>query len=307
MRKEMDELRNTIKEKIDWSLDRMVKATDSPFTTAILECPVPSKFRLLQLEPFDGLKDPQDHLNTFKTTLGLQQPPDEILCRSFPTTLKGAAREWFTKLPTSSIDSFEQLSNAFLRHFVGGQLPKRPTDHLLTIRQGEKETLRSYVKRFMRETLEVDEVDDKVQLTTFKTRLKSREFVISFAKNPPKTMAEMLLKAQKYMNAEEALATIRDVEKPTDKGKREDDRRGQKRDHPDCRTSNGGKWRDEKTPQTVKFTPLVMPVDKILAQIKDDIISNGQGHYIRPPTSETRRSTVSSTKTIVPTQKTAGT
>ena len=107
MRKEMDELRSAIKEKMERSMDRLVRATDSPFTTAVLECPVPSKFRLPQLESFDGLKDPQDHLNTFKTTLGLQQPPDKILCRSFPTTLKGAAREWFTKLPTSSVDSFE--------------------------------------------------------------------------------------------------------------------------------------------------------------------------------------------------------
>ena len=193
----MDELRNAIKEQTDRSVDRMVRATDSPFTMAVLECPVPSKFRLPQLEPFDRLKDPQDHLNTFKTTLGLQQPPDEILCRSFPTILKGAAREWFTKLPTSSVDNFEQLSNAFLCHFIGGQRPKRPADHLLTIRQGEKETLRSYVQRFTRETLEVDEADDKVQLTTFKVGLRSKEFVASLAKNPPKTMAETLLKVQK--------------------------------------------------------------------------------------------------------------
>ena len=204
----------------------MIRATDSPFTTAVLECPVPSKFKLPQLEPFDGLKDLQDHLNTFKTTLGLQQPPDEILCRSFPTILKWAAREWFTKLPTSSINSFKQLSNAFLRHFVGGQRPKRLADHLLTIRQGEKETLRLYVKRFTRETLEVDEADDKVQLTTFKAGLKSKEFVMSLAKNPPKTMAEMLLKAQKYMNDKDALAAIRDVEKPGDNGRKDDDRKG---------------------------------------------------------------------------------
>ena len=46
MRKEMDELRNAIKGKTDRSLDRMVRATDLPFTTAVLECPVPSKFRL---------------------------------------------------------------------------------------------------------------------------------------------------------------------------------------------------------------------------------------------------------------------
>ena len=98
----------------------MVRVTDSPFTAVVLECPVPSKFRLPQLESFDEFKEPQDHLNTFKTTLGLQQPPDEILCRSFPTTLKGAAREWFTKLLKSSVNNFGQLSNAFLRHFIGG-------------------------------------------------------------------------------------------------------------------------------------------------------------------------------------------
>ena len=95
-------------------------------------------------------------------------------------------------MPNSSIDNFEQLSNAFLRHFIGGQCPKRPADYLLIVKQGEKETLRSYVKRFTRETLEVDEADDKVQLTTFKAGLRSRDLVASLAKNPPKTMAEIL-------------------------------------------------------------------------------------------------------------------
>ena len=195
MRNEMDELRNGIRGKTDQSLDRIVRKTDSPFTVAVQEWPVPSKFRLPQLESFDGLKDSLDHLNTFKTTLGLQQPPNEILCRSFPTTFKRVAREWFNKLSTSSIDNFEQLSGSFVRHFVDRQHPKRAADHLLTIKQGEKETLRSYVTRFTREMLEVDETDDKVQLTTFKAGLKSKDFVVSLAKNPPKTMVEALLKA----------------------------------------------------------------------------------------------------------------
>ena len=82
--------------------------------------------------------------------------------------------------------------------------------------------------------MEVDEADDKVQLTTFKTALRSRDLMASFAKNPAKTMAEMLLKAQKYMNAEDALATIRDIEKPGDQGRKEDDRRGQKMERTNC-------------------------------------------------------------------------
>ena len=68
--------------------------------------------------------------------------------------------------------------------------------------------------------MEVDETDDKVQLTTFKAGLKSREFVLSLGKNPPKMMAEMLLKVQKYMNTEDTLATIKDVEKTSEKGRK---------------------------------------------------------------------------------------
>ena len=63
-------------------------------------------------------------------------------------------------------------------------------------------------------------------MTTFKMGLKSREFMASLAKNPPKTMVEMLLKAQKYINAEDALVAIRDVERSGDKGRKDDNRRG---------------------------------------------------------------------------------
>lgn len=41
----------------------------------------------------------------------------------------------------------------------------------------------------------MDEANDKVQLMTFKAGLKSRVFLVSLANNPPKMMAEMLMKA----------------------------------------------------------------------------------------------------------------
>ena len=138
------------------------------------------------------------------------------------------------------------------------------------------ETLKSYVKHFTRETLEVDEVDDKVQLTTFKPGLRSRDLVASLMKNPPKTMEEMLLKAQKYMNVEDALAAIKDVEKQGDRGKKDDERRGQKRERPNHQNNDSFRRKEDKGPQTVKFTPLIMPVDKILTQIKDE-------HYLKWP------------------------
>ena len=86
----------------------------------------------------------------------------------------------------------------------------------------------------------------------------------------------MLIKAQKYMNAEDAIAATRDIEKPGDKGRKEDECRGQKRDRPDCRPTDGNRRKDDKGTRSVKFTLLVMPIDKILMQIKDE-------HYLKWP------------------------
>ena len=107
------------------------------------------------------------------------------------------------------------------------------------------------MKRFTRETLKVDEADNKVQLTTFKAGLRSRDLVASLAKNPPETMAEILLKAQKYMNAKDALAAIKDAEKPGDDIRRKDDeRRGQKRERLDRQNNDGIRRKDDRGPRT---------------------------------------------------------
>ena len=57
---------------------------------------------------------------------------------------------------------------------------------------------------------------------------------------------------------------------------KENDRRGHKRERTDHQNADGNKRKDDKTPRTVKFTPLVMPVNKILVQIKDE-------HYLKWP------------------------
>ena len=121
MRKEMDELKSDMKDKGEENLNGMIRRTDSPFTTEVLNRPLPSKFRLPQLESYDGSKDPLDHTESFKTLMLLQMTPNEVMCRAFPKTLKGAARVWFNKIPPRTIADFEQLSKGFVCHFIGGQ------------------------------------------------------------------------------------------------------------------------------------------------------------------------------------------
>ena len=125
-RKELGKVKNAMKGKTAINLDGMIKRTDSPFSATVLECPLPPKFRLPQLEFYDGTKDSLDHIGAFKMILNLQQTLDKVICKLFPATLRGVVRVWFSKLPTAFIVNFEQLSDSFVCHFIGGQRHKRP-------------------------------------------------------------------------------------------------------------------------------------------------------------------------------------
>ena len=133
------------------------------------------------------------------------------MCRAFPTTLKGAAKICSSKIPPLTIESFEELGEAFAHHFIGGQRYRRPTSHLLSVKQETGESLRTYVTRFYKEVLQVDVAKDQVLLTAFQAGLRSEDFLFSITKNPPATMTNLLFKAQKYMNAEDFLVMMHKI------------------------------------------------------------------------------------------------
>ena len=47
-------------------MDDLVQQTESPFTAGVLNFPLPAKFKMPQIETFDGTKDLVDHFNTYK-------------------------------------------------------------------------------------------------------------------------------------------------------------------------------------------------------------------------------------------------
>ena len=115
------------------------------------------------------------------------------------------------RLPPSSVSSFRELSIAFVSHFIGAKTYRKPSYHLLTIKQSPQESLRSYVQRFNAESLKVDVPDKKFAFTAFIAGLgvQSKDLMFSISKNPQENMAEVLAKAEKYINGEEALTSKR--------------------------------------------------------------------------------------------------
>jgi hypothetical protein len=268
MREQMKEIKSQVKAKAAKNLNMLVHRSESPFTKRVDEYPLPAKFKVPQLETFDGLKDPLDYLDSFRTVMHLQGVSDEIMCRAFPTNLRGSIRVWFNQLETGSINTFTQLSRAFIDNFIGGRRSARPANYLLNIQQREGELLRSYVQRFNKEVVQIDEPNEYVALTAFNAGLRKGDFLFQLCKDPPRFMSELMYEAQKFINAEDAFEA-RD-RFPSKKRKEPKDRRFEssksrysKQDYAKIDRKNvGSSSRQEE--RSKGFTPLNMSIDQVL-------------------------------------------
>ena len=204
MKEWTDFMMNALRGWVSSDLDDLVYQTDSPFTASVMSLPLPPKFYMPQVESYDRSKDPLDHLESFKTLMHLQGVVDKIMCRAFPTMLKDPERIWFSRLTPNSIGTFKELNAQFASHFIGGNRYKKSTTCLISIKQRKDEMFRSYIARFNKKALLINEVDDKILVAAFTNRLWKGKFLFSLDKNDPKTMSDVLYRATKYMNVEDA-------------------------------------------------------------------------------------------------------
>ena len=105
-------------------------------------------------------------------------------------------------------------------------------------------------------------------MAVFTNGLQKGKFLFSLYKNDLKTMSEMLYRATKYMNVEDALSARE--EKPTKRERQDDIRQDQ-----GLKKARTGDRREERRPKPpggrfTSFTPLTAPVDQVLMQIKDE-------------------------------------
>ena len=100
-------MKDVVKRRAPDSMDTLVQQTESPFTVEVLHFSFPAKFRMPQIEAFDGAKDPVDHLNTYKNQMELCGYQHLVQCRAFAITLKGPSLAWFNRLPPSSVSYSE--------------------------------------------------------------------------------------------------------------------------------------------------------------------------------------------------------
>ena len=78
LQQELSRVREVVRGRAPNTMDTLVQQTESPFTTKVLHFPLPAKFRMPQVKAFDGVRDPVDHLNTYKNQMELHGYQDPV-------------------------------------------------------------------------------------------------------------------------------------------------------------------------------------------------------------------------------------
>ncbi|GKV39547.1 hypothetical protein SLEP1_g47305 [Rubroshorea leprosula] len=157
----------------------------APLNLSITAEPYQEGFKIPHLETYDGSSDPDEHLHTYQAIMRIQNANDAMMCKVFPATLKSTARRWYHKLPRHSIDSYSQLAKLFSNKFASQREIKRTVTELMQVHQKERESLRDYMQRFNKATLDIDNVPDTICLSALLHGLKCGRFLDDLLENPP--------------------------------------------------------------------------------------------------------------------------
>jgi len=120
------------------------------------------------------------------------------MCRAFSLTLTGHSRTWFNNVPEAFISSFGQLRAKFIKAFVINSQRKKDATYLLSIRQGNKNTLCQYMDRFRNTTLEIHDLPLEMEMSVMLqgTQLTSLQESLCL---DPTSPADFFGKANKYI------------------------------------------------------------------------------------------------------------
>jgi hypothetical protein len=110
------------------------------------------------LDSYDRLTNPWELIQNVRGSLELVSHDNDIMCKILPTTFKGNVRIWYNNLKPKSIMSFQDLRFKLVTCFSTSIPTKKISTKLFGVNQGEKESTWTYLRRFNKEMLQVEDL-----------------------------------------------------------------------------------------------------------------------------------------------------
>ncbi|KAK1432045.1 hypothetical protein QVD17_08934 [Tagetes erecta] len=165
--------------------------------------PIAEKMRL-----YDGTTDPEEHVAHYRERMEINPIPAGIkeacLCKGFGATLTGSALKWLLSIPPHSVSSFAHLVNMFNNQFSCSRSFEKLTGDLYRVTQKSTESLRDYITRFGKESLEIPNLDMAAAVEAFKMGLqKNSLFYEDIVMNPCRNLDEVRSRALRFIRLED--------------------------------------------------------------------------------------------------------
>ncbi|XP_013624296.1 PREDICTED: uncharacterized protein LOC106330368 [Brassica oleracea var. oleracea] len=256
-------------------IDRVLHEThNTPFTTRLLSIPVRHQKNKIKLPTYNGTSNPREYLTAFSIANGRAnfspEERDAGLCQLFVENLSGLALGWFSRLETHSIENYNKLSTAFLKHYSLFIQQSATNADLWTLAQEPTKTLRSYIDKFRAIVSRITVLDKAAVLALRNGLWHESPFREEIMKYKPQTLEDALHRAITFIEIEEDKAAFSKKHTSTKKSSSKDkepDEYYEPRHHYD-KAYRDGKSRKASNYQISDHHP-VAPHESTLATVKD--------------------------------------
>jgi phosphotransferase system HPr-like phosphotransfer protein len=111
---------------------------------------------------------------------------------------------WFNQLGRRTIDSWDQMAEAFVARFITNSRKAREMDALLTMKLQDTETLKNYSIRFWETYNDIDGCSEEVAIKAFKLGLPIDSGLRqSLIKRPLSSLVKLMNKIDQFVRLEE--------------------------------------------------------------------------------------------------------
>ncbi|KAJ0735658.1 putative retrotransposon gag domain-containing protein [Helianthus annuus] len=180
----------------------------SCFAPPICDAEIPKRFHVPTMKLYDGSTDPEEHITQYRERIEINPIPERLkeacLCKGFGSTLTGSALKWLLSLPPYSITSFANLVNLFNNQFSCSRKFERLTSDLYRVTQGHNESIRDYITKFSKESLDIPNLDIATAVEAFKMGLlRDSLFYDDLVMTPCRNLDEVRTRALRFIRLED--------------------------------------------------------------------------------------------------------
>ncbi|KAK2451563.1 hypothetical protein QL285_010606 [Trifolium repens] len=109
---------------------------------------LPPKFKIPEFEKYMGLSCPKNHLIMYSRKMASYANDDRLMIHCFQDSLVGASLNWYMQLEASSVRSWRDLANAFIKQYQYNLDMAPSRTQLQNMTQKEGESFKVYAQRW---------------------------------------------------------------------------------------------------------------------------------------------------------------